>query len=242
MAANPVASQAGEVTFSDATAARNAAATTANLASDLRADISKASHLLTAIKVAIDEVVDCGDTGEAGREMRLDALDRIIVFCDLAKGATLTAIDLTEEIEALALRSRGGSNARDTHPSTQQGDAVILDAWANRKAAYRALDAIPEDRRSECGTPSPTEQSLWSAIARAEKTIVESNATTPAGIEAQLWTGLHHAIAGPEFHEGQAVCFGDLERLEGMLDRLDEGQRMILSSIRALRSLQKTEA
>ena len=126
----------------------------------------------------------------------------------------------------------------DTQVQTADGvataDAAILAAWEMRKAAYAAIDAMPEAKRSESGRLSPDEKLLWAGIEHAENLIAGTTATGAEAIEAKLWTGLYHTIGEPVAHEGQALLRGDLEALDAMGDALDLHVRSILSAIRSL--------
>ncbi|MFC3175412.1 hypothetical protein ACFOD9_14230 [Novosphingobium bradum] len=70
-----------------------------SLALEVQARAREASHLIAAIDAASDDLV-CG--GEVAGAAHLEALDRIVVFCRMAREAARAAGDLGEQIEIAA--------------------------------------------------------------------------------------------------------------------------------------------
>lgn len=75
------------------------------LALEVQARAREAAHLVAAIDAASDDL-SCG--GEVGGDTHIDAIDRIVVFCRLAREAARHTADLGEKIERAAKPSRLG--------------------------------------------------------------------------------------------------------------------------------------
>ena len=69
------------------------------LALEVQARAREVAHLITAIDDSSDHL-SCG--GEVGGKDHIDAIDRIVVFCRLAREAARRAGDIGEQIEIAA--------------------------------------------------------------------------------------------------------------------------------------------
>jgi hypothetical protein len=119
--------------------------------------------------------------------------------------------------------------ATDAHP-----DAAILAAWERNKAARAIYDALPISDLP-CGAYTPEEQALWDVMDETEEFIVSTTATTPAGVEAQLWIALGHQITLS--NECAAALRGDMDWFDANGTEIDFVQRMTLAAIRSVRAI-----
>lgn len=86
-------------------------------------------------------------------------------------------------------------------------DAAILCAWANFLAGPDTLDALPDDEAlvdEQAAFAAP----YWAECEKAEASILEANATTPAGIAVKIKIALAHTLS-QRTHDN-ALRTGDL--------------------------------
>ena len=109
-----------------------------------------------------------------------------------------------------------------------KGDATIVAAWHRMGDTRQTIDALPDgdDRENE----------LWEAFGRDEHAIQKVCASQPVGAEIQLWCNLLHNVGSNE--DEMAALRRDLEWFLGREDRYDWTERLTLSAIRSLRSMQ----
>lgn len=135
-------------------------------------------------------------------------------------------------------RAKMGNTPRDVRDNRDDSalgasgpDAAILSAWVSYLAARDALDALPDDcdREEQAAQQAP----FWAECSKAEATILEARATTPAGAAIKIKIALAHmltyrkhdnalrtgdlaALADPELDWGEQVLVSTLQSLEGM--------------------------
>lgn len=112
-------------------------------------------------------------------------------------------------------------------------DDEILAAWEARRDAYANLNSLPN---SDDHATTPEEASLWASIREAEEAIRSKAASSPAGVAAQLWSGLHTLT--PDAWLEDACQSGNLASLIAREHELDWNARMIVAALRSLKSME----
>lgn len=128
--------------------------------------------------------------------------------------------------------------ALQTHVGGATADAAILAAQERRATAYLAMAMLKPDCRSGTGCASTEELKLLREINVAEEILAASVATTPAGVQAQVWAGLYRTLSCAKADDDRAVLSGDLNHLEGLGAQLDWNTRLILSGLRSLQAME----
>ena len=111
-------------------------------------------------------------------------------------------------------------------------DAAILSAWANYLAGRDTLDALPDDKES-VDEQAAFEAPYWAECDKAEMTILETEATTPAGIAVKIKIALAHMLT-QRTHDN-ALRNGDLATLAD--PELDWDRRVLVSALRSLEGM-----
>lgn len=111
-------------------------------------------------------------------------------------------------------------------------DAAILSAWASYLAARDAVDALPDDcdREEQAAQQAP----YWAECSKAEATILEEVATTPAGAAIKVKIALAHMLTYRK-HDS-ALRSGDLAALAD--PELDWGERVLVSALQSLEGME----
>ncbi len=141
---------------------------------------------------------------------------------------------LAELVNARAERSSGSAYATAGSGSgscPEFPDSSILDAWATCLAARDAIGALPEQHTTD--DQVEVEAAHWSRCDQAEKVILETPATTPAGVAAKLRVALLHSLNEPE--QEDAIRRGDFGGMD--MTRMDWGDRFVVSAIRSLEAM-----
>ncbi|WP_292927134.1 hypothetical protein [Novosphingobium sp. PASSN1] len=99
-----------DTAMTTAFAADNAFRAINTLALEVQARAREAAHLVAAIDSASD---DLSYGGEAGGKSHVEAIDRIVVFCRLAREAARRAAELGEQIELAAKPGNTPWDVRD---------------------------------------------------------------------------------------------------------------------------------
>lgn len=115
-------------------------------------------------------------------------------------------------------------------------DAAIIAAWERHKAAHAVYAALPFGDGLPLGSYTPEEQEQWDVIDAAEAVIKDNVATTPAGIEIQLWVSLAHNLSDQV--DEQAAHDRDLDYFLADEGRFDWTDRLVIAAIRSLRAMQ----
>jgi len=113
-------------------------------------------------------------------------------------------------------------------------DSPIIAAWERRQAAYVRYqqNPFPEDAND----PQAAEDAaLWAIIDEAEEVIRSTAATTPRGVEIQLWVALYHSFTSRE--DDAAITRGDLDHLATKEGTLDWGGRLAFAALRSVRAM-----
>ena len=131
-------------------------------------------------------------------------------------------------VNATSTRAPIGATTLTTTP-----DADILAAWGRITAAHAALAACPV--HAGPGEYSPAERAQWDIVDAAEATIRTNKATTPAGVEVQLWVGLIHLMNDDGVE--QAILRRDLDWFDERDGEFDWFERLFIAAIRSLRSM-----
>jgi len=107
----------------------------------------------------------------------------------------------------------------------------MIAAWERRLASYNKINshAFVEG--------SPEDKACWAEVDAAERLIRESVATTPQGVEVQLWTALYHSADFDHAIDDLAAIRGDLAYFDGHEPSLDWNTRLTLAAIRSLRAM-----
>lgn len=117
-------------------------------------------------------------------------------------------------------------------------DAAILAAWDRRAAtyvAYNALAFIGTDKWGNSERDEAEEERLWAIIDEAEAVIRSTTATTPQGLEAQIWTALYHSTTAPWLDD--LTHARDLAAVAARDSELDWNQRFMLAALKSVRSM-----
>lgn len=123
-------------------------------------------------------------------------------------------------------------NRDDSALGASGPDAAILSAWAGYLAARAALDALPDAYESEAQEALETE--YWAKCSKAEATILEEVATTPAGAAIKVKTALVHMLTYRK-HDA-ALRAGDLAALAD--PELDWSERVLVSALHSLEGME----
>lgn len=121
-----------------------------------------------------------------------------------------------------------------TAASPAKPDATILDAWERHKAARATYETLPVSDDPDL-TYTPDEQAQWDIIDATEDTIRANVATTPQGVEVQLWVALGHLLT--DARDCEAALRGDIAYFSRDDTEFDWIDRLILSAIRSLRAM-----
>ncbi len=116
--------------------------------------------------------------------------------------------------------------------TTQAGDSAIISAWNRRAAAYSAYWALGDTSRDY-----QNEHRLMVIVDEAEAVIRNATATTPLGVEMQIWTALYHFQSG-SLEDDAASLRRDLAYFEAKNDDLDWNEGLLISAIRSVRCLE----
>lgn len=114
-------------------------------------------------------------------------------------------------------------------------DAAIIAAWMRHKAAHAVYAALPFGEALPLGSYTPEEQQQWDMIDAAEAVIKNNIATTPAGVEIQLWVSLAHSLT--DRSDEQAARDRNLAYFLADEGRFDWTDRLVIAAIRSLRAM-----
>lgn len=129
-------------------------------------------------------------------------------------------------IAAAALAMPAGALAASTV------DAQIVAAWERKVAAYRAYNSTPVHNVDVDGA----DENFWPVIDQCDKIIHAATATTPLGVELQIWTGLQNSSAYTT-EEERAILSRDLAYLEQHKQAFDWDAQPMIAAIRSLRAM-----
>lgn len=111
-------------------------------------------------------------------------------------------------------------------------DAAILAANQRRLAAYAEMDRLAA---ASIDNRSPAEEAQWAIIDAAELVMMSSVATTPRGLEAQLWTALHNFYQDAE--PAAAANRADLDWFNAKHEDLDWSDKLFVAALRSVRAM-----
>lgn len=113
-------------------------------------------------------------------------------------------------------------------------DAAILAAWGRRSVASAIYSGLPF---TECPTEiyTPEEAEQVDIMDAAEEEICAATATTPRGVEVQLWTALAHIEQDRD--DESAINIMDLDWFLMKEVDYDWSTRPILAALRSLRAM-----
>ena len=114
-----------------------------------------------------------------------------------------------------------------TNPSTK-ADAAILAAWGSRSMAYAEYSAKDHD---------PDNLRPLEIVDTAENDIRKAVATSPLGVEIQLWAALFHTDLALHSADAQAMNIMDLDHFMARESDWDWKDRLILAAVNSLRSM-----
>lgn len=123
----------------------------------------------------------------------------------------------------------------DTSTIAPAPDAAILAAWERHKAAHSVYAALPFGDGLPLGSYTPAEQEQWDVIDAAEAVIKDTIATTPEGVEIQLWVSLAHSLTARP--DEQAARDRNLDYFLADEGRFDWTDRLLIGAIRSLRAM-----
>jgi len=109
------------------------------------------------------------------------------------------------------------------------GDAAIIAAWKRRVAAYRTYNGSPMNDEE-------AETAFWPVIDQCDKVIHAATASTPLGVEIQIWVGLHNSAAWGSVEEN-AFLARDLAFMEQHQSTFDWNVLPVIAAIRSLRAM-----
>lgn len=115
---------------------------------------------------------------------------------------------------------------------TTKNDKAIIEANQRRLAAYAELDRLAT---SSADNRSPDEEAQWAIIDAAEMVLMTSIATTPQGLEAQLWTALHNHYQDAE--PAEAANRADLDWFNAKHEELDWTDKLFVAALRSVRAM-----
>ena len=121
---------------------------------------------------------------------------------------------------------------------TATGDEAILAAWLRRVAAYVDYNALPYIGTNQWGhseRDEAEEERLWAIIDEAEAVIRSTIATTPQGLECQIWTALYHSTTEPWLDD--LTHASDLDAVAARDIELDWNQRLMLAALKSVRAM-----
>lgn len=117
---------------------------------------------------------------------------------------------------------------------TTKADAAILAAWGRRSVASAIYGGLPfSECPNEAYTPEEAEQ--VGIMDAAEEEIRAATATTPRGVEVQLWTALAHIEQQRE--ADAAINIMDLDWFLIDEGAWDWNTRLILAALKSLRAM-----
>ena len=121
---------------------------------------------------------------------------------------------------------------RDESPLEASGpDTAILAAWASYCAMRDTLDALPDDRENDA--QAEFEAPYWAECDKAELTILEARAATPAGAAIKIKVALAHMLS--QRRHDDALRTGDLATLAD--PELDWPEKVLVSALQSLESM-----
>ncbi len=120
-------------------------------------------------------------------------------------------------------------------PAPDAPDAAILAAWDRYQTARSIYDGLPFGEGLPLGSYTPEEQEQWDIIDAAEAVIKNNIATTPAGVEVQLWVSLEHSLSGRS--DEQAARDRNIDYFLADEGRFDWTDRLVIAAIRSLRAM-----
>lgn len=115
-------------------------------------------------------------------------------------------------------------------------DEELVIAWGRRSIAYALYDAGPMD--DEPGYNPNHDHEQLTIVDSAENEIRKLVATTPLGVEIQLWTALFHTEVTDKRPDSDAANVMDLDHFMAKESDWDWKDRLILAAIRSLRTMQ----
>ena len=107
-------------------------------------------------------------------------------------------------------------------------DTAILAAWGRRSVAYALYNAADHD---------PDNLAPLTTVGTAENDIRKAVATTPLGVEIQLWTALFHTNLVLRGAASEAANIMDLDFFMANESDHDRKDRLILAALSSLRSM-----
>lgn len=120
-------------------------------------------------------------------------------------------------------------------PAPDAPDAAILAAWERHKSAHAVYAALPFGEALPLGSYTPEEQEQWDVIDAAEAVMKNTLATTPVGVECQLWVSLCHSLTDRK--DEQAARDRNLDYFLADEGRFDWTDRLVIAAIRSLRAM-----
>jgi len=111
---------------------------------------------------------------------------------------------------------------------TTKDDAAIMSAWGRRSIAYALYSSADHD--------SDDLQPL-TIVDTAENEIRRAVASTPLGVEIQLWTALFHSDFALTNADAAALNIMDLDHFTAREGDWDWKDRLILAALNSLRSM-----
>lgn len=141
------------------------------------------------------------------------------------------AYEIDDEATIPILRDLDRLGERAMEAPRPDADSALLGAWEQRCALFSSLETLPESDNT-----TPEEAKIWEQIKAAEDVIRSQLATTPAGVSAQLFAGLHGM--SPDFPVDQASQIGSLAPLEAHESKMDRSERLLLAALRSLKSME----
>lgn len=122
----------------------------------------------------------------------------------------------------------------NTAIASTKDDAALIAAWDRRAAAFLAVRELPDEPEMDRGE-TPEQKAQWDIIDAAEKEIRSQVATTPRGVEIQLWTAATFLF---DSNENEAPTFrADLDHFLAKGDGLDWSERLVLAALVSLRAM-----
>lgn len=110
-------------------------------------------------------------------------------------------------------------------------ESAILAAWERRVAAHKMINGGELSASDEAAAP------YWAIVDECDKLIHSTIATTPRGIEVQIWTALHNSSAYVKDEE-EAILRMDLDYVSKHAADFDWDARAMIAAIRSLRAME----
>lgn len=111
---------------------------------------------------------------------------------------------------------------------TTKPDAAILEAWGRRSVAYAKYNAADHD----IDNLAPL-----AIVDGAENDIRKAVATTPLGVEIQIWTALFHTDLALHVPGAEAMNIMDLDHFMATESCWEWKDRLILAALNSLRTM-----